>query len=710
MDTIDPSLLLGISGRYQVQLGAQFWDVRIDVDGSSPLNVVSGDCFSVQSGARTYIGSFLARVMPGAGSTPTEAQFSGVATFEPNGFVLANNLSTEDLPQIFVTIPRLSRLSPPPPAQLIFTSLNSTDISVAGTAPPVSLQLTLSFTSSYFRSVTVHETAVAGITPFSKYVGIMPPAGMGIKEAYAGAGIEVNRVSSSLAAPNGKTDLMNWTLAELHGALIANAHDPAEPAWDIWMFHVGMLVDPAVAACGLYRGLMFEQTGSMRRSASAIFYNAGIAYPPGDPVGQGSMLNDDPRLQLHTCVHEMGHCFNLVHAWTVNNPGPNALTWMNYPDRFGSPSQFWAQFKFAFATVELQQLRHGAFPDIIMTDSNFLQLDPTTDAATSASGPAYPPRASDDLLSRQPGLELRLETRPSFALGEPVVVEIRLQKTGHRRVEVHRDIHPDDGYVRIMIRQPDGSCVAYEPLMQRCGSPRQSTLDDHTPALYESAYIGYGKRGLYFHQAGAHYVRAAYRRVAGGGVIFSNVITVRIRAPHTSEDEALADLLLGGQQGALFHLQGSGSEYLRDGNRAFDELLTRFPDNPSTTYVRLTRGMHYAKGFKSIAPGQTIHAVPPNVTEAKTNLEKVHQATATRQYPNQSGAVDNITLGRAIRHLAKVQFGAGDHEGAQKTIVELLKTFEGQRLRPEVMREIRRQADEVLEPSVDDETKPTSAA
>ena len=48
---------------------------------------------------------------------------------------------------------------------------------------------------------------------------------------------------------------------------------------------------------------MFEQQGKQRQGY-AVFYQ-----------GIGGTTADARRLQLYTCIHELGHCFNLLHSW-----------------------------------------------------------------------------------------------------------------------------------------------------------------------------------------------------------------------------------------------------------------------------------------------------------------------------------------------------------------------------------------------------------
>jgi hypothetical protein len=79
-----------------------------------------------------------------------------------------------------------------------------------------------------------------------------------------------------------------------------------------------------------------------------------------------------------TLLHELGHCFNLLHSWQKSlavPPGvnrPNALSWMNYPWRYpGGPTAFWNDFAFQFDDQEIVHIRHGFLNQVIMGGNNF---------------------------------------------------------------------------------------------------------------------------------------------------------------------------------------------------------------------------------------------------------------------------------------------------------------------------------------------------
>ncbi|HKP78454.1 MAG TPA: hypothetical protein VJU34_04960, partial [Phenylobacterium sp.] len=54
-----PIRIRNVSGRYRGQVGSFQLEARVDLDGSHPLNKLSGDFFSISGGTTTYFGSFI---------------------------------------------------------------------------------------------------------------------------------------------------------------------------------------------------------------------------------------------------------------------------------------------------------------------------------------------------------------------------------------------------------------------------------------------------------------------------------------------------------------------------------------------------------------------------------------------------------------------------------------------------------------------------
>src|SRR5262249_492398 len=154
------------------------------------------------------------------------------------------------------------------------------------------------------------------------------------------------------------------------------------------------------------------------------------------------------RAQLRTYVHEMGHCFNLLHSWQKDladppaplgpNHGLGDLSWMNYAWRYqplppapGGEAAYWTGFAFPFTDNQPVHVRHAFYRDVIFGGSSF---------GTGAAD--IDPELFEDRIEDNSGLALELQAKETFALGEPVVVEIKLSTTDLRGRRVHAHLHP----------------------------------------------------------------------------------------------------------------------------------------------------------------------------------------------------------------------------------------------------------------------------
>jgi len=165
---------------------------------------------------------------------------------------------------------------------------------------------------------------------------------------------------------------------------------------------------------------------------------------------------------------------------------------------------------------------------------------------------------------------------------------------------------------------------------------------------------------LYFEQPGSYTLRAVYHALDGSRVL-SNVLKLRVRNPATAENDELAHLLLGEEQGALFYLQGSDSEALRAGNDAFDTLLEKHGSHRLADYVRFAKGVNAARSFKTIHKEQ-----PGGMRVRAANLSEAHSlmmAAATGK-----GTIDDLTRMRGLNKLAALHHEKGDEKSAKSSL------------------------------------------
>lgn len=623
-----------VSGLYRSQGDVQL-ELRVDVDGVRPMRRVSGDFFRRSGGTLTYLGSFIIHT-PTISVTQSEVKIEGEGTY---------TIQTGS-PRLRVTIPRVSPFMPPAAATAQF-------MNAVGT-PGASYNCL--FESEFFRRVEFEQDFVSTITPFESYdTSLMPSGGparvLNIVGAFAEAGVEMlptggtNEVGIDLAGADAV-----WSKSEMHAAMVEHFSRWEDlPGWRVWLL-------AATRDEGGNRGIMFDQQGAQRQGC-AVFHNV-----------IGGSTNDIIRRQLRTYVHELGHCFNLYHSHHkeyMTPPQPNrldALSWMHYPDYYQSAAgsgdaAYWRAFPFQFDDPEVVHLRHAFRSDIIMGGNPFGVGAAEVDRQKFA-----------DPIEDGSGLRLTIDAPRSVAFGEPVVLQLNLETTDTRGKIVNQHLHPNTSYVQVGINKPGGKAVVYRPFIQNCAEPEMVNLNAERPSINDSAFIGYGQDGFYFDSPGVYDVRAVYH-APDGSKVFSNTLKVRVRAPVDKNEDELAELLLGDEQGQLLYLLGSDSRFLAGGNDALDLVIDKHGKHPLAVYARMVKGVNASRDFKVIADGAMRVRPARNNESAKLLSDVVKSAArpAGAHDPTSDVNLDDVTLLQMMSCLNQVQEAAGDVEKVRAT-------------------------------------------
>ncbi len=657
--TAVPPLLLRrlVSGSYSGTAGGFRIDVRVDVDRSGALNTASFDFFSIGL-VTNYFGSYRLS-SPQISYTSTKAIIkSGFIGTKP---VWANKVRIE--------INRNLVFSSAAPAIVTFFKNN-----VQGSI------YSCNFIGPYFRTVLLETDYETGTTLLGDYdtasLPCPPPNRiLNAVKAYGEAGVNIvltgknNTVANTEAGPDAR-----WTETEMHASMIKHFSKFSNlPQWAVWLFAARR------ATSSTLLGIMFDYLPTIKphRQGCAVFQDTIKNYHP--------TTGDYNRHLLYTYVHELGHAFNLLHSWDKNRP--DSLSWMNYDwlyDQRNGFGAYWNNFNFIFDSGELLHLRHGFRNNVIMGGSDWavgagLEHGETVDIF------------AQDMIQNNTGLQLELEpVKKSFALGEPVVVEVKLRCMDMNGRIVNANIHPRYDQVRIGILKPNGKIIAYEPVAHNCVLPKevQLTKDDNT--AYASAYIGYGKEGFYFDQPGFYRIKGAYRN-HDGSIIQSEEISIRVKSPVTATEDEIADKYFTPEAGMLFYLLGSDAETLKTGMDDFRQVAEKYKTNPLSIYAEMVVGVNEAMKFK-VADTELNKVVvrKRNLTAAKSKLGKVINASKSGE------GVDNITLNWLFRHLAKGYLLEGDEKTAKSTLKEMEDTFKARKMKPAVMQTISKQAADVL--------------
>lgn len=669
-----------VSGRYE---GANTGDgefrleLRVDVDGKRSTDIVSGDLFKRSGGGLSGGGGVLKHW--GSFLIPMPEFAAGL-----DGFTVKGDLvyaAKEKAPCVNVTIPRALSNATMPPAKVTFLR--------KGVAEDT---FVCEYVSPFFRTVEYEVDMVEGTAIFDSHTAELPgapPRKLKFVTPYADAGIEMRRAGVTNVVPEVGAALLagddsKWSDSELHASMLTQFSllDAAaqqdlrrEKQWRLWVLVATRHEHDSM------RGMMFNSREGRQRQGCAVFY---------DPIKGDTP--EEKRAALRTYVHEMGHCFNLVHPWEEERP--ESLSFMNYVDKYPDGKEaYWKKFAFEFDAGEVVHLRH-AFRDDIIMGGNFFGTSADERGAHTFSRP----------LSDDSGLELKLDARRSFMLCEPLVVELKLYRKGLVCKSVHKSIHPDRGFVKLAIRKPSGSVVTYRPFATRCVEPETIVLDDANPSIYASAYIGYGKDGFYFDQTGFYQVVAVYCS-PGGAEVVSEPLTVRVRNPLNVAEEEIADLYYGDDQGALFYLLGSDSESLSPGNKSLDNVIDKYLHHPLAVHALLVKGVNAGRRFKTVTAGKVLKAREPDSKDDSREIlsnivnSAIKGASFFRKVWNSVGGgpqapdvvaggsrLDNITLNMCVRRLARAYRRSGNKKSANATLDAARDYFRRKGLKSHVLR------------------------
>ncbi|HVF67060.1 MAG TPA: hypothetical protein VM914_05330 [Pyrinomonadaceae bacterium] len=581
------------------------------------------------------------------------------------------------------------------------------------------------FASEHFRMVQYEVDVMEGTEVFGPYDTKLlksggPPRELSLGSAYGEAGIKMIEVkdagapnvvstelAKSLAGPDAK-----WKDSEIHDAMLtqfslldlkAQTNLSRERQWKFWLFVASEHEQ------GL-RGVMFDSENNRARQGCAVFYNALIAK---DRDGNQPSEDEILRGALRTYVHEVGHCLNLAHSFekpdaeSLPHGGRDALSYMNYVDEYPEGVKaYWEKFAFEFDEGELRHLRHAFRDNVIMGGGKF---------GFNAAEPGAHGVGPRQRQEQESGLELKLTSpRETFMISEPVVVELKLHDKCGQGKRVHASIHPDRGFVRLAIRRPDGSVVPYRPFSTRCAESDFTALDREQPSIYASAYIGYGRDGLYFERAGRYEIVALYRSPCGAQVV-SEPHVVNVRNPSDKTEDEIADLYYGDEQGKLFYLLGSDSEHLKSGRRSLENVIDKYCRHPLSVHAHFVKGLNDGSYFKAVTAEKKVFPREPLKKESLELLARVFRASAKGADlfgeasgqsasgtpgaggPAEAPPLDNITLNMCARRIARTQKRMGDEKAAEATLKAIYCYFERQKLKPHVLKRIKAQGDRTRE-------------
>ena len=335
--------LLTVSGRYGYRRMDVREEVRLDVDGRYPQNVISG---TIRVGLSTRV-HWIADLTPAGANT-----WSGSVWYKDG--------NTSVFPYTTVRVKAY---------RSIFPHLRRLIITYSG-GGVAQRSRKYRWYDAAFRAVEFEFDTVAGT---SAVVDIhthdhpnrppgLPGETLSIEKVFTRAGFRVRKSGGDGIIPiAGAGGDAAWSDMEMHDAMQTFWSRFANRAqWSMWvLFAARHERGPSLG------GIMFDSIGPNHRQGTALFNDSFIANAPGGDPNPAAWVR---RMKFWTACHEMGHAFNLAHSWqkALGTPWiplsnePEARSFMNYPFRVsGGQNAFFSDFEYRFSDGELLFMRHA---------------------------------------------------------------------------------------------------------------------------------------------------------------------------------------------------------------------------------------------------------------------------------------------------------------------------------------------------------------
>jgi hypothetical protein len=528
----------------------------------------------------------------------------------------------------------------------------------------------LRYKSRYFHTVDFEMDAAIGEVATTEVDTCAhpnrPPAlrceRLRIKDVFRRAGFDVSQTPGGTVPIDVAGVDMRWSDSEMHDAMqVFWSRFSATAQWAMWTFFASLHEQGTSLG-----GIMFDDIGPNHRQGTAIFNDAFISVPPaGDPNGPAWVQ----RMIFWTACHEMGHAFNLAHAWqkslgTPWLPGladePESRSFMNYPFRVnGGQAAFFADFEYRFSNGELLFLRHAPERFVQMGNADWFDHHGFQEAQVSP----------------QPALRLELRVNREsgvFEFLEPVTIEFKLTNISTDPQVVDAKILSSLDAMTVVIKPQTRPAREFVPYARYCYLPEKVVLRPGE-SIYAPLGISSGLHGWDITEPGRYKLQAALRR--GEEYLVSNELTVRVAPAVSFDEERIAQDLFTENVGRT--LTFGGSEVMPHANEVLHEVVDRLGDRRVAIHAAVALGLPASKDYKILTPtpdaraGLEIKPRPARSEEARKLLE---QALVTRS-KEAVETLGHINYVRESDTVAEWLTQADDPEGAANLRAVTYKTL-----------------------------------
>ncbi|WP_328433141.1 hypothetical protein [Streptomyces sp. NBC_00425] len=661
-----------------------FEELRVDVDGQAPTMTVSGRIWRLITGGLTWMAKVTKQ--PDGSYTGPISYRDGNGSLRP-----ATSISVQ-----LTGSPPLQPLA----ARVAFRRPGAAD-----------LVLGYTFARSAFREVGIEFDRVEGAEQTDAYAlhdhpvrpDGLPDITLTIEDAFNRQGIKVTRSGGGNVIPRSASVDDKWSDIEMHDAMQQHWSEwkpgpggQGVAQWQVWTLFAGLHEPGPDFTPRQLGGIMFDDIGTAQRQGCAIFSDSFISdLPPNDPAPEAFAR----RMRYWTAVHEIGHCFNLAHAWDKSRgtawvplpDEPESRSFMNYPFLVsGGPRAFFSDFRYFFSESELRFLRHA--PERFVQMGNIPWFDHHAfEQVRQYSAP------SPLTLSLRVSRNRDHEGAYRYGMLEPVIGELKLANTSTDPVMVDRNKLMSDDLGVVIQREGEAEARMHRPYLKYCMRPAPVVLQPGE-ALYGQIVLSSGLGGWQIAEPGTYRVYAALRTAAAGattsaagstaGQVMAAPLMLRVERPASREQERLADDVYTDTVGRVLAL--GGSRVLNGANDVLRELVERIPGEAVAKHAAACLALAETVPGKVMQGGGDGAAPRLELTTADTEAGRQRAEQAYGDLDAAAETFGHIRLTRNIERIARSLGQQGAGEPATQLVSGLARTLESRRVKPDVVKRVRK--------------------
>jgi len=528
----------------------------------------------------------------------------------------------------------------------------------------------LSFKSRYFDPVEFEVDRVANAGTIVTSYGTdehpnrpadLPAETVSLASVYQRSGFDVTMSAAESVIPVGDTGANGtWSDSEMHNAMQTYWSRFADkPNWAMWVLYAARHDQGR----GL-GGVMFDDIGPNHRQGTAIFTDSFIQDVPAGDAAPAAWRR---RMQFWTAIHEMGHAFNLAHAWQKalgvddGAPGdpwlpipnePESRSFMNYPFRVsGNESAFFSDFRFRFSDDELVFMRHAPRRFVQMGNSDWF-------VNHGFEAPSQLRQSGRFALALRPNRDSNV-----YAFLEPAVLEFKLTNLGQKPAAIDDHLLQDGRHVKVFVQREGGRTRQWRPLIARCTEEHDKSLSPGQ-SIYGAHNISASTTGWLIDEPGFYKIQAAVD--VGDEVVVSNVLRLYVAPSAKAEENAIAPDYFTEDVARVLVFGGAPS--LTSATNTLQQMVARCGNNPATMHATVALSSPLLKEYKELVSnagaGFTLKSTKANVESAA----KAQSAVLTTAPDQAAESMGHIPYFDALDRLAGDLDQAGNGKAAKKVL------------------------------------------